>query len=60
MKLGGARLIDEGAKSLLRLRAKAVADRIEPPSKLLVVTATGYGYDRPDGVAVAPITAIGP
>ena len=60
VKLGGAQLIDAGAASLQRLRAKAVADRIEPPSKLLVVTATGYGYERPDGVAVAPITALGP
>ena len=60
VKLGSERLIDAGAASLLRLRAKAVADRIEPPAKLLVVTSTGFGYERRDGVAVVPITALGP
>ena len=60
VKLGGSQLIDAGAASLLRLRTKAVADGFRPPAKLLVVTATGYGYERPDGVAVAPVTALGP
>ena len=60
VKLGGAQLIDAGAASLLRLRAKAEADGFRPPAKLLVVTATGYGYERADGVAVAPVTALGP
>lgn len=60
IKLGGAQLIDAGAASLLRLRAKAVVDGLRPPAKLLVVTATGYGYERADGVAVAPVTTLGP
>ena len=60
VKLGGAQLIDSAAASLLRLSAKAAADGIRPPAKLLVVTATGFGYERPDGVAVAPLTALGP
>lgn len=60
IKLGGSQLIDAGASSLLRLRAKAVADGFLPSAKLLVVTATGYGYERADGVAVAPVTALGP
>ena len=60
VKLGGTQLIDAGAASLLRLRTKAVEDGLRPPAKLLVVTATGYGYERADGVAVAPVTALGP
>ncbi len=60
VKLGGSRLIDAGAASLLRLRAKAAENGFRPPAKLLVVTATGYGYERADGVAVAPVTALGP
>ena len=60
VKLGGSRLIDAGAASLLRLRAKAAEDGFRPPAKLLVVTATGYGYERADGVAVAPVTTLGP
>ena len=60
VKLGGARLIDEGASSLLGFRDKAEKDGLRPPDKLLVVTATGFGYERTDGVAVAPLTALGP
>ena len=60
VKLGGAELIDKGTASLLRLHAKAEASGIRPPAKLLVVTATGYGYERKDGVAVAPLGALGP
>ncbi len=26
----------------------------------LIITATGYGYDRPDGTTVLPITALRP
>ena len=29
------------------------------PSKLLIVIVAGYGYDRPDGTTVLPITALG-
>ncbi len=30
------------------------------PAKLVVVTATGYAFERTDGVAVVPITTLGP
>ena len=60
VKLGGALAIDRAANSLLRLEANVDTSRIGPPAKLLVVTATGYGYERPDSVAVAPVTALGP
>ena len=60
VKLGGAQAIDRAANSLLRLEANVDTSRIGPPSKLLVVTSTGYGYERPDSVAVAPVTALGP
>lgn len=28
--------------------------------RLVVITATGFAYERTDGVAVVPITALGP
>ena len=59
VKLGGDEGIEQAARSLLRLRDKVDSSRIPPPSKLLIVTAAGYGYDRPDGTTVVPITAIG-
>lgn len=60
VKLGGSQAIDRAAAALLRLEANVDVSRIGPPARLLVITSTGYGYERPDGVAVAPITALGP
>ena len=60
VKLGGPHAVDEAAESLRRLRDKVDTDRIGVPAKLAVITATGYAYDRPDGVTVLPITALGP
>ncbi len=60
VKLGGAAAIDKGAGSLRRLLAKLDRARTGDPAKLVVITATGYAYERPDGVAVAPITSLAP
>ena len=60
IKLGGQQWIEEAAQSLLKLRAKIDTERVGEPAKLLIITATGYGYDRPDGTTVVPITALGP
>ena len=59
IKLGPGR-VDEGARNLLKF-----ADRVDQavcgaPSSLGVIVATGYGYQRPDGVGVIPVTALGP
>ncbi len=60
VKLGSSQGIDAAAISLLKLRDRVDTRRMGPPSKLLVVTATGYAYERPDGVTVAPVGALGP
>ena len=60
VKLGGERLVESGAQALLTLRDRVDDRRIGEPSRLLVVTATGYAYDRPDGVSVVPITQLAP
>lgn len=59
VKLGGDEGIEQAARSLLRLRSKVDDSRMPAPSKLLIITAAGYGYDRPDGTTVVPITALG-
>ena len=59
IKLGGDEGIEQAARSLLRLRAKVDDSRMPAPSKLLIITAAGYGYDRADGTTVLPITALG-
>ena len=60
VKLGGTGAIEEAARSLQRLRDKVDTDRAGAPAKLAVITATGYAYDRPDGITVLPITSLGP
>lgn len=56
IKLGGDKLIEEGAKSLKLMEAKIDTDKMNPPSFLAVLTGTGdYAYRRQDGVCVIPI-----
>lgn len=56
IKLGGDRLIEEGAKSLKAMEAKIDTDKMNAPSFLMVLTGTGdYAYRRQDGVYVVPI-----
>jgi predicted AAA+ superfamily ATPase len=52
--------IDQGAASLLKLAEKVDTSKVGDPAVLGVITATGYGYTRPDGVVVIPIGALGP
>lgn len=55
IKLGGI-LVDEGAKSLLKLSNKIDTQKMKAPSFLMVLTAVGaYAYRREDGVYVVPI-----
>ena len=60
VKLGGDELIEQGVRSLRRLRDRVDTERMGEPSKLMVVTAGGYGFEFSDGIAVVPITALGP
>ena len=60
IKLGGDRLIEEGAKSLKSMEAKIDTDKMNTPSFLMVLTGTGdYAYRRQDGVYVVPIGCLG-
>ena len=56
IKLGGQRLIDEGAKTLHALSGKIDTGKMMPPSFMMVLTGTGaYAYKRKDGIWVVPI-----
>ncbi len=56
IKLGGTKLIEEGASSLLSMKNKIDTDKMKEPSFLMVLTGTGdYAYKRQDGVYVIPI-----
>ena len=56
IKLGGDKLIEEGANSLKTMESKIDTDKMNAPSFLMVLTGTGdYAYRRSDGVYVVPI-----
>lgn len=61
IKLGGEDLINDGAKSLLTLKKKLIEKSDEPaPSFMMILTACGSLYRRPDGIYVVPINCLKP
>lgn len=56
IKLGGDSLIEEGAKTLKKLKDCIDTTKMNKPSFLMVLTGIGkYAYKREDGVLVIPI-----
>lgn len=56
IKLGGDRLIEEGAENLKKLRDKIDTAKMKEPSFLAVLIGVGdFAYRRQDGVYVVPI-----
>lgn len=56
IKLGGDKLIEEGAASLKSMKEKIDTAKMNKPSFLMVLTGTGqYAYRRHDGIYVVPI-----
>ena len=62
VKLGGnERILDEAAAKLLAATRHIDVSRRTPPAAHLIVTAFGTAaHQRPDGVTVVPLTALGP
>jgi hypothetical protein len=59
IKLGGDKLIEEGACNLLKLRDKINTDKMSEPTFMMVLTAVGkFAYKRKDGVYIVPITCL--
>ena len=60
IKLGGEKLINEGAKNLLSLASKIDTGKMPAPAFMMVLTATGaFAYRSDDGIIVAPVTTLG-
>ena len=56
IKLGGEKLIEEGAENLKMLRNKIDTTKMKVPAFLMVLIGVGdYAYRRQDGVYVVPI-----
>ncbi len=59
IKLGGEKLIEEGAATLKELSNKIDTTKMKAPSFLMVLTGSGnYAYRRQDGVLVVPVTTL--
>ncbi len=56
IKLGGERLIEEGAKTLTALRNRLDTGKMNEPSFMMILTGTdSFAYRREDGIYVVPI-----
>ena len=58
VKLGSMDAVGEAADTLNRVCQKVDYDLTGPPACKVVITASRYAYDRPDGVTVIPLTAL--
>lgn len=56
IKLGGDKLINDGAESLNKLKNNVV----NPPAFMMILTACGSLYKRSDGIYVVPINCLKP
>ena len=60
IKLGSETGVTEGIDALHLFRSRIDTKRMGEPRKLAVITAGGLSFELPDGIAVIPITALGP
>ena len=59
IKLGGDKLIEEGANNLKLMESKLDIDKMNKPSFLMVLIGVGnYAYKRNDGIYVVPISCL--
>ena len=59
IKLGGDKLVEEGANNLIKLSNKIDTTKMKKPSFLMVLTGVGkYAYKRRDNVLVVPIACL--
>lgn len=59
IKLGGDKLIEDGARSLNALKKKIEEKSSEPsPSFMMILTARGPLFQRQDGIYVVPINCL--
>lgn len=59
IKLGGDKLINEGANNLLKLAELIDTNKMRKPSFMMVLCGVApFAYQREDGVFVVPITSL--
>lgn len=60
IKLGGDKLIEEGAVTLNKLEKIIDTTKMKSPSFKMILTGVGnYAFKRPDGILVVPVRSLG-
>jgi predicted AAA+ superfamily ATPase len=60
IKLGGDKLIEEGAATLNKLEKIIDTTKMKSPSFKMILTGVGnYAFKRPDGILVVPVRSLG-
>ena len=60
IKLGGDKLIEDGAATLTKLEKIIDTTKMKSPSFKMILTGVGnYAFKRPDGILVVPIRSLG-
>ena len=54
----GMSMVDIASENLLKFAEKIDTTKVSPPRALVVITANGFAYRRPDGVYVVPISTL--
>ena len=57
IKLGGDKLIEEGASNMVRIKDDLQG---KGPDLMMIITATGPAYRRKDGIYVVPLNCLKP
>lgn len=61
IKLGNSpAVVDAAASALLKFAARIDTDKMGKPAALVVITGSGHGFVRPDGVIQLPYAALAP
>lgn len=61
VKIGGEKLINDGAETLKKIREKIDLEKMNKPSFMAIITASdSFAYRRKDGIYVIPIACLRP
>lgn len=61
IKLGGDKLIEEGATNLKKFNSLIDTEKMKSPSFMMILTATGdYAYKREDNIYIVPVGCLRP
>jgi predicted AAA+ superfamily ATPase len=52
--------VEKAAKTLLRIQEQVRSQHAGKPAFMMIITASGFAYQRDDGICIVPIGCLGP